>query len=77
MFSKGRLTWEILIAGAVMGALGAINHHYGFLITTSLLKDNEKAVIETVKDGSRKEAYRVVNDYKAVAANPVLPLRNP
>ena len=39
-FSKGRLSWEVLIAGAIMGLLGAISQHFGWQASACLLRDN-------------------------------------
>ena len=39
-FSKGRLTWEVLIAGAVMGVLGAISNFFGWQAAAAVLPES-------------------------------------
>jgi len=44
--SKGRLTWEVIIAGAIMGIVGAVSQFFGWQTTAAVLPDTPP--IETI-----------------------------
>ena len=35
--SKGRLTWEVIIAGAIMGIVGAVSQFFGWQTAAEIL----------------------------------------
>ena len=69
MFSKGRFTWEVLIAGLVMGLFGAISNHLGFNISAETLKHFEKFGIEiAVKDNNSTPLNGVDNNSEGLTS---------